>query len=229
VPVQPLFEAEPISFLPKGWAGAVVLLVLLLVAGESVYTGTLTALESSKDLQWDEAKLLVDGIDPYSLFLDPAAPVPDYVNQGNLGLSQLPSSIVMFLPLAPLSFDTAKLVWIVVNLASTIVFVFLSCRLFLRGPVPALSLTALTLLLIAGVAVVACDRGQAGNFSRRRNGWHFLRSRVSRSRRKRLRIVRKDYSQLHGARLVPTGSTARRRSAGGILLGGLTTRTRAMS
>jgi len=42
--VQPLVEEKPISFLPKGWAGAVVLLVLLLVAGESVYTGTLTAL-----------------------------------------------------------------------------------------------------------------------------------------------------------------------------------------
>ena len=166
MPVQPLFEAEPISFLPKGWAGAVVLLILLLVAGESVYTGTLTALESSKDLQWDEAKLLVDGIDPYSLFLDPAAPVPDYVNQGNLGLSQLPSSIVMFLPLAPLSFDTAKLVWIVVNLASTIAFVFLSCRLFLRGPVPALSLTALTLLLIAGTPWwITLGNGQYGLFA----------------------------------------------------------------
>ena len=82
--VQPLYKpenAEPISFLPKGWAGTIVLLVLLLVAGQSFYTGTLTALESSKDLQWDEAKLLVDGIDPYSLFLDPSAPVPGYVNR----------------------------------------------------------------------------------------------------------------------------------------------------
>jgi hypothetical protein len=143
-----------------------VLLVLLLIAGESVYTGTLTALESSKDLQWDEAKLLVDGIDPYSLFLDPAAPVPDYVNQGNLGLSQLPSSIGMFLPLAPLSFDTAKLIWIVVNLASTFVFVFLACGLFVQGRVPASSLAALTLVLIAGTPWwITLGNGQYGLFA----------------------------------------------------------------
>ena len=55
----------------------------------------------------------------------------------------------MFLPLAPLSFLAAKLIWIIVNLASTIVFVFLSCKLFLQGRVPAPSLAALTLLLIA--------------------------------------------------------------------------------
>jgi hypothetical protein len=167
--VQTLSEAEsaaPISFLPKGWAGAIVLLLLLLVAGESVYTGTVTALESSKDLQWDEAKLLVDGIDPYSLFLDPTAPVPAYVNQGNLGLSQLPSSIVMFLPLAAVSFDTAKLIWIIVNFVSTFVFVFFSCRLFLRGPVPASSLAALMLLLVAGTPWwITVGNGQYGLFA----------------------------------------------------------------
>jgi hypothetical protein len=157
---------DPVRFLPKGWAGIVAFLVLLLVAGDSVFTGTLTALESSKDLQWDEAKLLLDGIDPYSLFLDPSATAPGYVNPGNLGLSQLPSSIVMFLPLALVNFDTAKLLWIAVNFASTFAFVLLSCKLFLPGRLTMSNLAAITLFLISGTPWwITLGNGQYGLFA----------------------------------------------------------------
>jgi hypothetical protein len=124
---------------------------LLAVAGASIVVGTLHALQYSQDLQWDEARLFLEGINPYLLFLQPGRPLPDYINPGNLGLTQMPSAVLLFAPIALPSFETAKILWILVNLAATPVFVLLSVRLFYPGRLGASGVTALTLLFIASM------------------------------------------------------------------------------
>ena len=124
---------------------------LLGLAGASIVIGTLHALEYSQDLQWDEARLFLEGINPYLFFLQPGRPLPDYINPGNLGLTQMPSAVLLFAPIALPSFETAKILWILVNLAATPLFVLLSVRLFYPGRLGASAVTALTLLFIASM------------------------------------------------------------------------------
>jgi len=72
----------------------------------------------------------------------------------------------MFLPLALFSFDTAKLVWIGVNIASAFAFVLLSCKLFLPGRPTILDLAAMTLFLISGTPWwITLGNGQYGLFA----------------------------------------------------------------
>jgi hypothetical protein len=127
------------------------LALLLALAIASAVVGTDFALKHSQDLQWDEARLILDGINPYLLYFDPASPRPDYVVPERLGLTQPPSAVLLFAPIALPSFETAKVVWILVNLAATPVFVLLSVRLFYPGRLGASAVTALTLLFIASM------------------------------------------------------------------------------
>jgi hypothetical protein len=124
---------------------------LVAMAGASIAIGTLHALEYSQDLQWDEARLFLEGVNPYLFFLQPGRPLPDYINPGNLGLTQMPSAVLLFAPIALPSFETAKVVWIFVNLGATPVFVLLLVRLFYPGRLGASAMTALTLLFIASM------------------------------------------------------------------------------
>lgn len=105
------------------------------------------ALENSKDLQWDEARLLLEGINPYSLFLDPDADIPDWINRGNLGLTQLPSAVLLFLPITVFDFDTAKVIWLAINIVATVVFSALSLRLFGPGRASPCAIALFALLL----------------------------------------------------------------------------------
>jgi hypothetical protein len=125
--------------------------VLLALAIASAAVGTDFALTHSQDLQWDEARLILDGINPYLLYFDPALPRPDYVVPERLGLTQPPSAVLLFAPIALPSFEHAKILWIVINFAATPAFVLLAARLFCPGRFGWFGLSALTLLFIVSM------------------------------------------------------------------------------
>ena len=96
--------------------------LLLLLALASAVIGTLFALDHSQDLQWDEARLFLDGLNPYLLNFEPGRERPDYIIPEHLGLTQMPSAVLLFAPIALPSFETAKILWIVVNFAAAFGF-----------------------------------------------------------------------------------------------------------
>jgi hypothetical protein len=127
------------------------LALLLPLALASAAVGTDFALTHSQDLQWDEARLILDGINPYLLYFDPALPRPDYVVPERLGLTQPPSAVLLFAPIALPSFEHAKILWILINFAATPAFVLLSARLFCPGRFGWFGLFAITLLFIVSM------------------------------------------------------------------------------
>lgn len=103
------------TFIIAGFALLTVLATLF------VGTGVNNALapEGSHDLQWTPAKDLLDGVDPYRQFinwneLDKAPVPPHFLNQSP---SYPASTYVLLAPLGHLDWDSAKLVWLVANLA----------------------------------------------------------------------------------------------------------------
>jgi hypothetical protein len=137
--------------------------VLSAAALASLLVGTQHALDYSQDLQWDEARLFLDGINPYLFYLEPGRPLPDYINPGNLGLTQMPSAVLLFAPIALPSFEAAKISWILVNLAATIGFILLALRLFLPAPMGWSGAAAFTLLLMASMPWrITLGNGQYG-------------------------------------------------------------------
>lgn len=125
--------------------------LLLLLALASAAIGTLFGLDHSQDLQWDEARLFLEGTNPYLFHLEPGRPLPDYITPGTLGLTQMPSQVLLFAPVALASFETAKGLWILVNFAATPAFVLLSARLFRPDRFGAFGLAALMLLFVASM------------------------------------------------------------------------------
>lgn len=137
--------------------------VLLMMAAASATAGILHALTYSQDLQWDEARLFLDGINPYLFHFDRDRQLPDYIIPENLGLPQMPSAVLLFTPIAITSFDTAKIIWILLNFAATFAFIALSVRLLHPGRLGATGLAALTLLLVASMPWrITIGNGQYG-------------------------------------------------------------------
>jgi hypothetical protein len=137
--------------------------LLLLLALASAAIGTLFALDYSQDLQWDEARLFLDGLNPYLLYFEPGRDRPDYIIPEHLGLTQMPSAVLLFAPIALTSFETARILWILVNFAATPAFVLLSVRLFRPHRFGAFGLAALTLLFVASMPWrITIGNGQYG-------------------------------------------------------------------
>ncbi len=137
--------------------------LLLPLACASIIVGVGYALDYSQDLQWDEARLFLDGINPYRFYFDPDLELPNYIIPENLGLTQPPSAVLLFAPIALPSFEAAKLIWILVNFLATIGFVLLSTRLFVSGTHKFGGLTVLTLLLIVSMPWrITIGNGQYG-------------------------------------------------------------------
>ena len=139
------------------------LTVLLIGAAASAAIGTLFALDHSQDLQWDEARLFLDGINPYLFHFDRSRKLPDYIIPEHLGLTQMPSAVLLFVPFALTSFEIAKILWILVNVAATPAFIILSVRLFAPGRFGVEGVTALILLLMVSMPWrVTLGNGQYG-------------------------------------------------------------------
>jgi putative colanic acid biosynthesis acetyltransferase WcaF len=90
------------------------LVALAVLATLSVLIGLTNAQLHSQDFQWSPARILLEGDNPYRVFLDGNP-------HGRLLLAQQPNYAqllyVLLLPLAALPFDVAKIGWGVINIA----------------------------------------------------------------------------------------------------------------
>lgn len=137
------------------------LLILAALAAVSVLQGAKNALEFSQDLQWDAAKALSLGLDPYELSSHPeeAANIPElagfykmFTDRGlsqNMEANQFPSLLVLLYPLTALPAESAKTVWLVCNLVFTAGIVFLLKKTFFEGT-GAYEYAVITLIMLAG-------------------------------------------------------------------------------
>lgn len=141
----------------------VLLAVLAALATGSVVGGLINAFEDSRDMQWHEARLLLGGFNPYALHLDGAETTSLTGSPDSTEPVQLPSVLLMFVPLALMEIETARRVWLAVNLVATAAFLALSLKLFFPGRVSAYAVAVFGLLFLASTPWrVTLGNGQHG-------------------------------------------------------------------
>ena len=122
----------------------VILTVLSLLAARSVYQGIANARVYSQDFQWDAARALMLGIDPYRESLSPTGALStgnlpefyDYYESidapQKMEANQFPSLLMLLYPWAMLAPGTARLVWLFTNLLFTAGIIVLLRLTFLK-------------------------------------------------------------------------------------------------
>ena len=139
----------------------IILAALTILAGLSVYQGIRNARTFSQDFQWDAARALMLGIDPYRESLEPTGALLDgnlkdyYSYYESIGApqkmeaNQFPSLLMLLYPWAALAPSSARLVWLITNLLFTAGIVVLLRLTFLKD-CDRFVFTVLVLLLLAG-------------------------------------------------------------------------------
>ena len=140
---------------------AAILIALALLAALSVYQGVRNALTFSQDFQWDAAKALAMGLDPYELSQNPqkASEYPElsefyrmFTERGlkqKMEANQFPSLLMILFPMTLFPAGIAKVVWCALNLAFIALIFFLLDRTFFEG-LPGYDRAVIYLLTLAG-------------------------------------------------------------------------------
>jgi len=138
-----------------------VLCVLALLAAVSVIAGVKNAVWYSQDFQWDASKAVCLRLDPYELSLEPekALDHPElerfyrmFTDRGlkqKMEANQFPSLLVLLAPMTVFSPETAKIVWMILNLLFTAGIVILLRKTFFEHTDPYV-FAALSLIMLAG-------------------------------------------------------------------------------
>ena len=151
-------------------AAYAVVVLLTVFAVISIFGGVRNAARYSQDFQYDAARALMKGVDPYELselcHRDPPAegwyegiektglkPFYDYYESidapQKMEANQFPSLLYLLEPLAALPFSAARICWLILNLLFTAAVIFLLGKTFLREAEP-LEFALLSTLMIAG-------------------------------------------------------------------------------
>ncbi|MCR5831103.1 MAG: DUF2029 domain-containing protein [Lachnospiraceae bacterium] len=105
--------------------------VLAILAAVSVYQGARNALAFSQDLQWDASKALAMRLDPYELSNDPdrtseytelASFYKMFTDKGleqKMEANQFPSLLALLFPITVFEPETARVIWLILNLIFT--------------------------------------------------------------------------------------------------------------
>ena len=145
----------------KNAVRAALMCLLGLLACLSLYAGIKNALVYSQDFQWDAAKALSMRLDPYELSKDQkrAAEYPEleqfyrmFTDRGlkqNMEANQFPSLLVLLWPMTLFSPQTAKVVWLALNLLFTGGIVWLLRKTFFEKA-KMFDFAVLMLLMLAG-------------------------------------------------------------------------------
>ena len=140
------------------WA---LIVVLSVIAAISVRQGVANALEFSQDFQWDAAKALSMRLDPYELSLNPeqVSAYPEleafyrmFTDRGlkqQMEANQFPSLLMFLYPLTLLGPQTAKTVWVILNLLFTAGIIILLRKTFFEHS-DAFGYAVITLIMLAG-------------------------------------------------------------------------------
>lgn len=126
--------------------------ILGLLAAVSILQGCRNAVQYSQDFQWDAAKALTLGINPYTESLKPTGALDalgfeEYFKQ--MEANQFPSLLLLLLPYTFLSPLTARYAWLASNLLFTVLMIVLLKKTFFRD-VENRVFILLALLMIAG-------------------------------------------------------------------------------
>ena len=139
----------------------IVLFALALMAAVSLYAGAKNAFYYSQDFQWDAAKALVLGADPYELSLNPeeAEAYPELVQfyrlftdkglKQKMEANQFPSLLMLLAPYTFLSPFAARIAWLFSNLVFTAGIAVLLKRTLLKE-LSGFEFAVAMLLMIAG-------------------------------------------------------------------------------
>lgn len=138
-----------------------ILVILSLMAAVSIYKGCVNAIAFSQDFQWDAAKAITMGINPYDESVAPSGAL----NQGALGqfyarfegigapqkmeANQFPSLLLLLTPYTLLSPDAARYAWMISNLIFAGLIILLLRLTFLKE-LDNFLFTSLALLMLAG-------------------------------------------------------------------------------
>lgn len=154
---MPLFA----KLFEKNALRAALMCFLGFLAGLSVYAGVKNALEYSQDFQWDAAKALSMRLDPYELSEDPqkALEHPElegfyrmFTDRGlkqKMEANQFPSLLMLLGPMTLLAPQTAKVIWLVLNLLFTAGIIWLLRKTYF-AKTEIFDFAAMMLLMIAG-------------------------------------------------------------------------------
>ena len=111
-----------------------ILFIMGVLAAVSLIQGCKNAVLVSQDFQWDAAKALVMGIDPYEESLDPSGTLPPEFEKYYLQMeaNQFPSLLLLLFPYTLLPPLAARYAWLVSNLFFTAGIIVLLKKTFLR-------------------------------------------------------------------------------------------------
>ena len=134
---------------------------LAVLAAVSLYMGIKNALEYSQDFQWDAAKALCMRLDPYELSFDHQKihEYPDLLEfyrfytdrklDQKMEANQFPSLLFLLAPMTALSPNTARIAWMILNLAFVLGIIVLLKKTFFRNTDTA-EYALISLLMLAG-------------------------------------------------------------------------------
>jgi len=123
------------EFINKGNRKLILLIILAFLAFVSLIQGIRNGVRDSQDFQWDAAKVLSQGINPYDESLNPSGILDEYDYEDyylQMEANQFPSLLMILFPFTVLKPLTARYVWLVCNLILTALSVFLLRKTFLE-------------------------------------------------------------------------------------------------
>lgn len=125
--------------------------ILIFIGSISIITAIHTTIVSNgaEDFQWDSAKILLDGMDPYQMNLNHVIPETQKFKQF-VGSPYFPSSLVLLWPYALIPWPLAEYMWIISNILFTFLFLYNIFHLFLPNK-RFLIYLSITCLLLTGL------------------------------------------------------------------------------
>lgn len=135
--------------------------LLGLMAAVSVLQGVRNAISISQDFQWDAAKALMEGIDPYRISLDSSY---DYKSESltefyrlftdagvkqKMEANQFPSLLMLLAPFTMFAPLSARYMWVVANIVFTVGIIFFLRKTFLKNA-DKYEFAVIVLLMLAG-------------------------------------------------------------------------------
>lgn len=130
----------------------IILAILALLAVVSLVQGVRNAIRDSQDFQWDAAKVLSMGINPYDESLQPSGALDEFGYDKyylQMEANQFPSLLMILFPFTVLSPLAGRYVWILVNILLTVGMIWLLRYTFLKD-MDNVDFAILMCLMIAG-------------------------------------------------------------------------------
>ena len=130
----------------------IIIAILALLAIVSIIQGCRNAIQDSQDFQWDAAKALTMGINPYDESLNPSGILDNYDFEKyylQMEANQFPSLLMILYPFTLLPPLAARYTWLCFNMIFTVAIIWLLRKTFLRD-IKKDEFIIVTLLMLAG-------------------------------------------------------------------------------